>query len=298
MDMVAGMTLFARVVDSGSFTGAAGQLGLSPSAVSKQVSRLEERLGVRLLNRTTRRLGLTEVGALYYERCTRILEEIAEAERAVSDTQAMPRGLVRLSVPVSFGQSQVAPLLPGFLTRYPEVRISVTAQDREVDLIEEGFDLAVRIAPLRDTSMIARRLTSNRRVVCATAEYFARHPPPLTPEELIHHNCLINPAYSPQRSWSFKRLERQFAVQVHGNLEFTSPPALREAALRGLGIVLLPAYVVREDLRAGRLQEVLSDSISEDPDVYLVYPHARHLSSKVRVFADFLLERFALPSPG
>ncbi len=293
MEPGSGMALFVAVVEAHSFRAAAEQMGMTPSAVSKQLSRLEDRLGARLLNRTTRRLGLTEVGAVYYEHARRILADIEEAERAVSASQAVPRGLLRISVPLSFGRVQIAPILPEFLRRYPEVRVSVFSHDRDVDLIAEGFDAAIRVGHLRDSTMIARRLTINRRVVCATPQYFGRYPLPETPYDLDRHNCLINLSYSPNRAWSFKVGDKHFSVPVAGNMEFDNPLALREAALRGLGVVLLPSYVVRKDLREGTLQQVLSEYISEDADVFLIYPTARHMSPKLRVFMDFLFEHFA-----
>lgn len=286
------MALFAKVVEANGFSAAAQQMNMSASAISKRIARLEDRLGARLLHRTTRRLGLTEVGAAYYERCRLILDEIEEAELAVTAAMTRPRGLLRLSVPTAFGQTQIAPLLPRFLEQYTEVRISVYAHDRDVDLINEGYDLAIRVARLRDSSMMARRLTSNRRLVCATQAYYTANGLPQRPSDLTEHNCLVNVAYSPQRVWSFKRGSRFYTVQIQGNLEITSPHALREAALRGLGVVLLPAYLVEEDLREGRLQAALSNYISEDPDVYLIYPYSRHLSPKVRVFVDFLAAHF------
>lgn len=292
MDTVNGMRLFTTVVEAGSFHRAAEQLGITPSAVSKQLSRLEDRLGARLLNRTTRRLGLTEVGAGYYERCKRILAEIEEAEEAVSESLSVPRGLLRLSVPTAFGRVQIAPLLPGFLRQYPKIRISAFSHDRDVDLIQEGYDVAIRVATLQDSSMIARRLTANRRVVCATPDYFRAHGVPRTPEELKRHNCLLNTVYSPHRVWSFNSPAGHHAVQVAGSLEFDNPLALWEAARTGLGVVLLPAYAVQRDLEEGVLEAVLDDYVSEDPDVYVVYPHARHLNPKVRVFVDYLLEHF------
>lgn len=292
MDPVGGMALFVAVVENHSFRGAADQVGMTPSAVSKQISRLEDRLGARLLNRTTRRLGLTEVGAVYFEHARRILEDIEEAERAVSESLAVPRGLLRLSVPLSFGRVKIAPLLSDFLQRYPEVRMSVYSHDREVDLIAEGYDLAIRVGSLQDSSMIARRLTVNRRWVCGAPSYFERYTPPETPEDLTRHNCLINLAYSPQRSWWFKDQDQYYQVPVTGSLEYDNPLALREAALRGLGLVLLPSYIVQGDLAEGRLVRVLRDFISEEADVFLIYPSSRHVTPKVRVFVDFLLDAF------
>jgi len=292
MDRIGGMELFVRVVEAKGFSAAAGLLGLTPSAVSKQITRLEDQLGARLLHRTTRRLGLTEVGEIYYGHCARILEDIREAEQAVSETLATPRGLLRISVPISFGEARLAPLLPGFLAQYPDIRVSVVANDRYADTVEEGFDVAILVIRPRDSTSIAKRLTANRRVVCASPAYFQKHGMPITPEDLTGHNCLLNMGYSPQRAWYFRTDERQYTVPVRGNLEFNQPQALREAALGGLGVVLLPAYLMREDLQQGLLREALTGYISEDPDVHVLYPQTRHLSPKVRVFVDYLAEAF------
>ena len=292
MDTPNEMALFVRVVDSKGFRAAADHLGISPSVVSKYITRLEDRLSARLLNRTTRRLALTEVGRVYYEHAQRILAEIEEAERVVSESQAAPQGLLRLSVPLAFGRFMIAPVLPDYLFLHPKMRISVVVHDREVDLIEEGFDLVIRSSTLKDSTMIARRLIKNRRVVCATPGYFEKHGTPLRPDALADHNCLINPAYSHQRTWSFNAKGRHWVVSVSGNLEFDNPLALREAARKGLGVVLLPQYVVQRDLDQGVFQAVLTDFVLEDPDVFLVYPSSKHLSSKVRSFVDFLVAHF------
>ncbi|MDH4247819.1 MAG: LysR substrate-binding domain-containing protein [Deltaproteobacteria bacterium] len=293
MDAISGMELFVKVVEAKGFRAAAHLSGMSPSAVSKQISKLEDRLGARLLNRTTRRLGLTEVGEKYFTQAQRILGEIEEAERAVSEAQSMPRGLLRISVPLAFGRLGIAPLLPDYLRRYPDVRICVFGHDREVDLIEEGYDLAIRSTYLQDNStMIARRLLHNRRMVCATPEYWATRGIPKTPDELRLHNCLINPAYSTQRAWHFTFKNKTWVVPVTGNLEFDNPLGLRDVARKGLGVVLLPQYVVQDDVKRGVLVPVLTDYVLEDPDLYILYPSSRNLTPKVRSFVDYLLEHF------
>lgn len=292
METGTGMALLVRVVELKSFRAAADSFGVSPSAVSKQISALEDRLGARLLNRTTRKLGLTEVGLAYYEQSARILAEIEEAERAVGAAQTVPRGLLRICVPLAFGRLLVAPLLPEFLKTYPQVRVHVVSYDREVDLISEGFDVGIFATRLRDSSMIARKLSRNHRVVCATPGYWAENGVPVTPDDLLNHNCLINPLYSSQRTWTFNTPDAHFVVPVSGNLEFDNPIAIREATLKGLGVALLPHYVVRDQLPRGELKEVLRDYTSEDPEVYLFYPSARHLTSKIRVFVDFMVEKF------
>jgi len=291
MDRLSGLAVFAQVVEARSFTGAARQLGLSKSAVSKQVAGLEDRLGARLLNRTTRRLSLTEVGAAFYERCTRIIAEAEEAELAVGRLQSEPRGRLRLNAPVSFGHLHVAPAIADFTARYPEVTVDMTLNDRYVDVVDEGYDLVIRIADLPDSSLIARRLAPIRIVACASAGYLARAGTPRRPRDLADHNCLI---YNYQRipeEWTFTGPEGAVAVRVAGSLRANNGDAMRVAALHGLGIAQLPSFVAGEDLREGRLQQVLPDYAGPESSVFALFPHSRHLSAKVRAFVDFLVER-------
>lgn len=303
MDSLAEMEAFVRVVHAGSFSAAARASGLTPSAVSKQISRLEARLGARLFNRTTRRLGLTEVGAAFHERAQRILSEVEEAERAVSHASAAPRGTLRLNVPVVFGRLHVAPLLPEFLGLYPEVRIDITFNDRFVDLLEEGVDVAIRIGDLGDSSLIARRLAPNRRVVCGAPAYFERNGYPEHPADLSRHNCLVYTYLASRNDWRFvcankPRSEAQDVVQVSGNFEANNAEAIHGALRSGLGLGLLPLWLVGEDLRAGRLVQALPGYHAVDSAVYAVYPPGRHLSPKVRCFIDFLAARLRIGSGG
>jgi DNA-binding transcriptional LysR family regulator len=296
LDSLSGMAVFAKVVEARSFTAAAAELGMSKSAVSKQISRLEDRLGARLLNRTTRRLSLTETGAAFYDRCARVVAEAQEAELAVTNLQSEPRGTLRVNAPMSFGHLHIAPAIPDFLTRYPEVRVDMTMNDRFVDLIDEGFDIAIRIARLTDSSLIARRLAPDRRVLCGAPAYFAKHGEPRTPDDLAAHNCLSYAYVSDADQWQFIDGEGTRAVSVRGNLRANNGDAIRQALLAGLGVAVLPAFIVGPDVQAGRLKEVLSDYLPNRASVYAVYPHSRHLSAKVRVFVDFLADRFG-PSP-
>lgn len=287
------LEVFVRVVQAGSFSAAARELDLTPSAVSKQIARLEDRLGARLLNRTTRRLNATEVGSAFYERCARILADMAEAEQAVIDLHEAPRGQLRMSLPLSFGRLHIVPLIPDFLASYPEVRIDISFNDRLVDLIEEGMDLAVRVGELTDSSLIARRLAPNRRVVCGSPAYFARAGRPERPSELADHNCLVYTYRASRHDWRFRGPDGgEEAVRVSGNLETNEAEALRAAVLGGVGIGLLPLWLVGHDLRAGRLEEVLPCYHAPDSAIYAVYPAGRHLSPKVRAFVDLLAARF------
>ncbi len=296
MDKLSGMSVFASVVEARSFTGAARQLGMSKAAVSKQVSKLEERLGARLLNRTTRRLSLTEVGAAFYERAARIVAEALEAELAVSRLHAAPRGTLRLDAPVAFGVRHLAPLLPEFMRRYPELKVDITLNDRFVDLVEEGHDLAVRIAHLPDSSLIARKLADSRRVVCASPDYWARNGRPSKPADLATHNCFEYSYLATRGEWRFRGPEGPISVRVEGTLTANNGDFSRVAAVGGLGVTLVPVFMACDDLRAGRLEPALEDFEMEPQGVHAVYPHNRHLSAKVRAFVDYLVESFG-PTP-
>ncbi|HEX6144327.1 MAG TPA: LysR family transcriptional regulator [Geminicoccaceae bacterium] len=294
MDKLAGMAVFARVVEAGSFTAAAEQLGLSKSAVSKAVSALEDRLGARLLNRTTRRLALTEVGRAFYERCARIVSEAEEAELAVTRLQDSPRGTLRVNAPVSFGVLHLGPALAAFMPRYPELKVALEFTDRYVDLIEEGVDVAVRIAgDLEDSSLIARRLTDNRMVVAASPAYWTRHGRPRDPEELARHACITYAYNRNPNEWPFVDADgRRFTVRVDGTLHTNNGDVSLCAALAGLGVVRLPRFICGPKLASGALEAVLEQATPPPAAIYAIYPHNRHLSAKVRVFVDFLKARF------
>lgn len=296
MDNLTGMAVFARVVDARSFTAAAAALGLSKSAVSKQVARLEDRLGARLLNRTTRRLSLTEVGAAFYERCARILAEVEDAELAVGRLQDAPRGTLRINAPMSFGQLHLAPAVADFLNGHPGLAVDLTLNDRIVDLVEEGYDVAIRISRLADSSLIARRLVPSRRVVCGSPAYFERHGVPRHPADLRRHNCLLYSYLPTAEEWQFIGPDGPAAVRVSGTLRANNGDALEAAMLAGLGVALQPTFIAGRDLQAGRLVAVMPDYVDESASVYAVYPHSRHLSAKVRAFIDFLAARFC-PAP-
>ncbi len=292
MDRLTGMAVFAKVAEAKSFTAAAQSLGLSKSAVSKQVARLEDRLGARLINRTTRRLSLTAAGDAFYERCARVLAEAEEAELAVTRLQAEPRGVLKVNAPMSFGVLHLASAIPDFLGRYPELQVDLTLNDRFVDLVEEGFDVAVRIAQLTDSALIARRLAPSRRVVCASPEYLAKNGAPETPQDLLGHNCLLYAYTAPGDEWRYRDGRSERSLKVAGNLKANNGEVLRAAAVAGYGITILPTFMVGDDLRAGRLRRVLPQLDDDTASVYAVYPHARHLATKVRVFVDFLAARF------
>lgn len=290
MDNLSGIAVFAQVVEACSFTEAARRLGMSKAAVSKQVSRLEERLGARLLNRTTRKLSLTEVGSAFYERCARIVAEAEEAELAVTRLHATPRGTLKVGAPVNFGMQYLAPQLPAFMSRYPELRVDIEFNDRFVDLVEEGYDVAVRVADLPDSSLIARKLAETRAVVCAAPSYWDTHGRPEHPHDLAKHNCFAYSYLSTRNEWRFSGPEGPVSVRVSGSLTANNGDVLRQAAVAGVGVVAAPLFMACDDLRSGALEPVLPDFEADTRGVYAVYPHNRHLSAKVRAFVDHLVE--------
>ena len=296
MDPLSNLSVFVRIAETGSLSAAAGVLDISKSAVSKKLAALEERLGARLINRTTRRLSLTEVGAAFLERAQRIVTELEEAEAAVSRLTAEPRGTLRVNAPMSFGILHLAPALAGFMTRYPELSVALDLNDRRVDLVEEGYDVAIRIAELADSSLIARKLAPTRRIVCASPDYWARHGKPAHPRDLAAHNCLIYTYLAGGSEWPFRDAGGSFAVPVEGTLKANNGDALREAARAGLGVYLAPAFLVGDDVRAGWLETALEAFEDAALSIYAVYPHRRHLSAKVRAFIDYLAAYFG-PAP-
>lgn len=291
MEDLEGMAIFARVVEEKSFSAAARRLNLSKSLVSKHVTQLEKSIGARLLNRTTRALSLTEAGAVFYEHCARIVEELEEAKLAVGRLQTAPRGILRISAPVAFGRLHVAPALPVFLTANPELKIDMVTTDRFVDLAEEGYDVVIRIVGEPSPNVVARRLAPVNRRMCATPDYFARHGLPTSPADLEKHNCLTYTYFNPQDPWRLHGPDGDISVRASGNLRLNDDDALSEAVLGGLGIALLPTFLIGKDIQSGRLQSVLSDYVPLERHIYAVYLPNRHLSAKVRAFIDFFLER-------
>ncbi len=286
-----------RVAEAGSFSAAARSLRVSKSVISRTVAALEAELGARLLQRSTRALTLTEAGRIYLERASRILEEVEDADRSVGQLQSAPRGHLRVNAPMSFGFLHLAPAVPDFLARHPAVTIDVTLNDRLVDLVEEGFDVGVRVGTLADSSLIVRRLAPSRIVLCASPAYLTRRGMPRSPGELAHHACLNNTNATPSSEWRFTSMDgTPSQVKVTGPLMANNGDALQAAARAGLGLVYLPTFIVGEDLRSGRLRRVLDGFTIASSSVNVVYPHARHLSPKVRTFVDFLAERFG-PEP-
>jgi len=286
------MAIFAHVVESGGFSAAARELGISKSAVSKQVSQLEHRLNARLLNRTTRSLSLTEIGREFHERCLRIVAEAEEAELAVNNLQDAPRGTLRINLPMNFALQHITPYLPDFMKRYPELKIDMDLDDRVIDLIEEGYDMAIRIARLPDSSHIARKLAPFCVSVCATPEYWDTHGRPTHPKDLAKHNCLQYKYLAGGNEWYFRSPKENFSVKIKGSVKANNGSALHMIVAGGLGVGMIPTFEVGENLKSGKLEAVLEEWMIRDLAIYAIYPQTRHLSTKVRVFIDFLIEHF------
>lgn len=295
-DVLTEMSVFSRVVAAGSLSSAARELGLSPAMVSRRLSALEARLGVRLVNRTTRSLRLTDEGASYYEACSRLLAEIDEADAAVSAGRVEPKGALRVAMPASFGNRHIAPLIPRFAARYPKVQLALSLSDRNVNVVDEGFDLAIRIADLEDSSLAARKLAPNRRVVCASPDYLRRHGTPRTPTDLAQHNCLTSTDFA--MSWDYKGPDgAPGSVRVSGRYACDNWEVLREWALAGLGVALKSTWDVRQHLEEGTLVPLFPGyAFGTDVAIYAVYPHRRFLPAKTRAFIEFLADSFG-PEP-
>ncbi|WP_022947191.1 LysR family transcriptional regulator [Methylohalobius crimeensis] len=292
MDKLTSMRVFARVAQSGSFAAAAKELGVSRAMATKHVMYLENSLGVRLLNRTTRRISLTEAGVAYLERCLQILEDIEETELSVAQLHTEPQGLLRISTPPFFGTFHLAPTVAAYMQQYPKVRVDIDIRGGVVDVVAEGLDLAIRLGELPDSSLIARKLASSPRVVCGAPDYFEKHGRPREPQDLRSHNCLVNWGFEPHDQWRFTGPDGEVStIRVSGTLQANTADPLRLAAIHGAGLVVLPTYIVGQDLSKGRLEAVLQDHELPAMDIYAVYPHRRHLSAKVRTFLDFLVER-------
>ena len=294
MDRLTAMQVFAKVVELGGFTRAAERLDISASACSRHVADLEAHLDVRLLNRTTRSISLTEAGRAFNERCLQLLADLDEAESAAHAGRGRARGTLRVTCSVNFGLRYLAALIAPFQQKHPDVRLDVSLSDRMVDIVEEGFDLAIRIGESRSTSVIARRLGETRMVTCAAPDYLKRCGTPVTPGQLAAHNCLIYEYLSNRNEWRYvDSAGRDLRVRVNGSLQTNNGDMLASAAVLGLGICCEPDFIVDADLRAGRLVRVLAGFEPPASVIHAVYPSRRHLSGKVRAFVDFLAEASA-----
>lgn len=281
-----GVSEFVAVAEAESFTAAAKRLGISIAQVSRQVSALESRLSTKLLYRTTRKVSVTEAGQTYYQYCRQVLDGLEEAERAMTNLQLIPKGKLRLTAPVTYGEKVIAPLVNDFILRYPELEVQLNLTNQKLDLVGGGYDLAIRLGKLEDSSMMAKRLSSRTLYVCASPEYLSTYGVPHSLSELDRHNCLQgNLDY-----WRFQDRGKPYNVRVKGNMKCDSGWALLDAALKGIGIVQLPDYYVQPSLACGKLMNLLEHYQEADDGIWAIYPHNRHLSPKVRMLLDFLDE--------
>ncbi len=293
MDKLKSMKVFVAVAKAGSFAQGARDLSISRAMATKHIMFLEQELGTRLFNRTTRSLSLTEVGASYFERCQQLLLDIEEMEAAVTHLQTEPRGFLKISAPPVIGAVHIAPAMAEFIKIYPELEVEMVLQGALSDLVNEGIDIAIYYGELEDTSLVARKLISSPLVVCAAPEYLQAHGIPLTPEELKQHSCLINWAVSPKDQWTFRWAGEDVVIKVSGHFHANMSDPIRIAAIRGLGLVMLPKYIVGRDIEKGKLTVVLADYAKPPLGVYALYPHRKYLSAKVSIFLDFLNDWFA-----
>ncbi|WP_122661967.1 LysR family transcriptional regulator [Pseudomonas viridiflava] len=286
------MRIFTQVMESGSFTAAADQLGLSKQFISRRLMQLEERLGVRLLNRSTRRLDVTPLGQAYYESALRLVADLEQAEQSIAGQNTQPRGTIRLTAPLSFAIEHLGPLLPVFLQRYPEVSVEVDLSDRSVDLLGEGYDLALRIGVLEDSTLIARHIATIERVFCCSPDYLERRGAPAEPEELKDHDCLPY-GHSRQVQWRFERNGKPLIVSLCGRMRANNGELLRDAAIGGLGITYLPLFIVGSALKSGHLVRVLNEFRTPPLALSAVYPQHRQAARPVQALIEFLKETLA-----
>jgi len=292
MDTISGIRTFIGVVDEGSFTTAAEQMTMSVSLVSKYIAQLETRLGVRLLNRTTRSLTLTEIGGIYYERSQQVLKDFDELEKEIKDKRASPCGNLVISAPQTFGEMFLTPLIEEFLKKYPDITIDLQLSDRLINLIDETVDVSIRIAELPDSNMIARYLEPARIVCCASAEYLKENSVPNHPFDLLNHECIFDKNFKDPNRWPFLINGEKITVKVNGRLMVNSARTTRDIVLAGNGIALIPFYAVENDIKEGRIEILLEQYEAFDLGIYIIYLNRHHLAAKIRAFIDFISEKF------
>tara|TARA_R100001143_G_scaffold63254_1_gene69187 strand:+ start:3766 stop:4677 length:912 start_codon:yes stop_codon:yes gene_type:complete len=295
MENLSDIAVFVRVVQSGSFTAAAERLQLSRSVVSKYISRLEEQLNARLLNRTTRQLSLTEVGKVFYEHARRGLQEIEEAESELTRLQGKPRGILRINTPMSFGILHIASLLPGFQKMYPEIFVDMALDDRKVDVIEEGFDISVRITVnLPDSTLIAKKIAPCKHAIVATPDYLKTYGTPVSPAQLSQHKILTYQHQDHATEWQLINTKGDtVSVPLTSNLQMNNSLALKEALLGHMGIARMPTFIVGNEIQDGRLTTLFNDFEILEASIYLLYPQRRYLSTKVKAFIDYFSEQIS-----
>ena len=286
-----GISEFVYVAEHESFTRAAKELGISTAQVSRQISALEKRLNIKLLYRTTRKVSLTEEGRVFYQHCRGVLDGLDAAEQAVSNLQAKPQGRIKLTAPVTYGEQQLLPLVNDFMVQYSDIEVTAFLSNQKVDLVDGGYDLAIRIGKLSDSTMMAKKLSRRTNFVCAAPAYLEKYGTPHALSELCQHNCLLG----TRDYWHFiengKNADKEKNLRVSGTVQYNSGHSLVDAALKGLGIVQLPDYYVQKYLASGELVSLLDNYREPEESIWAIYPHNRHLSPKIRLLVDYLAER-------
>lgn len=293
MDQLSAMRAFVRVVQTGSFSATGREMNSSQTTISKKVAALEKLIGVKLLTRSSRDHTLTPSGALYYQTCVDILNELDEAEAKARSEVALPQGVIRIAAPIAFGRLVIAPLIAEFFSLYPEIKVDLSLSDKHIDMISEGIDVAIRARKLEDSSLVARHLFDNHMLLLASPDYLAKHGEPQHPDELKQHNCLVYSQLQSINVWHFNRQDNQYSVPVNGNFKSDNGDVLLEVALTGMGLVQMPIWMVKEHLDSGRLQQVLSDFAGQNLPFNAIYPQNRYVPLKVRCFVDFLKQKLS-----
>jgi DNA-binding transcriptional LysR family regulator len=292
-DLLDGMAVFVGVISAGSFTAAAQALGHSTSYVSKEITRLEKRLGSRLLNRTTRTISLTDAGRAYYERSNQIVIDAENAELSINQLQEKPSGLLRINAPVSFGTNYLLDVLPQFMQRYPDVKLEVEFNERLVDVVAEGYDVVIRVGDINDSNLVARKFTSSRSVVVASPDYLKRKGCPKQAEDLVQHDCIAYSLLPMPTQWSFYKDGARTNVTVDPRAMCNLAAIEIAMVMQGIGITQIPLFTCEKEVANGDLKIILEDYDQKKHDVYAVFPHRQYLTAKVRVFVDFVVEAFA-----
>lgn len=291
MNVLLSMSVFRRVAETGSFSEVARELGLSQPTVSKHVAALETHLNVKLISRSTRQLNLTDVGKQYYNQCTRFLDELTETEAMVRNQQSLPTGTLRINTPVTFGELNIVPHVWSFLEDYPELNIDIIMDDHYVDLVKEGVDMAVRVGPMTDSSLIVRKIGDSPRVTVASPNYLAEHGEPKTLQELGSHACIVYTLLTTRNEWHFAGPNGKESVRVNGRFSVNNPRSIRQAVLAGQGIAVTPTWLIEDALKKGDVKVILEDYVPTPLDIHAVYPERHFVPAKVRYFIDYLRDK-------
>ncbi len=295
MDVLVSMSVFRRVAEKGNFSEVAREMEISQPTVSKHVAALENRLNVKLLNRSTRSLSLTDVGKHYYDRCVHILDELQETESTLRNQQSQPKGTLRINTPVTFGELEIAPLLWDFLEKYPELSIDLIMDDRYVDLVKEGVDMAIRVGPMEDSSLVSCKIGGSPRFSVASTDYLTENGEPTSLQVLKKHNCIVYMLLTTLNEWHFTGPNGKESIRVHGRFSVNNPRVMRQAVLAGQGIAITPQWLIGDDIKAGKVKVILSDYIPTPLEIHVVYPDRRLVPAKVSCFIEYIKEKFENP---